>query len=1403
MARRLLQAAVLVVVMLLPVLTPLTASAGPSFNVAAQSFDEAVWRAKIHPSLLDGGAYGSGLPGLGEVVEGAAGSGKLVAVDSPPAGLARVAVYFHGGREALAEIRERVYRVTSALATGSVGVAYALATKSQVEELARLPFVAWIEPQRPLTDLLEPAKPPVGEAATGILQGGGGQPGYAFYSAPKLLGAERVWEEYGITGEGVKVGVVDTGIDMGSPDLGASKIARDEHGIPLLFDADMVGFVYTGNPTIRVDNDTIYIPGWKDGYIVGFFPLAGEFVLDYSAWVYALNSYTNQSFFLEINIVNDTYTIPSEVKGNVMFGLDYQLYYLYPTASSNVPFGGVVLLATPVVVVDVDGDEIYDGAYADLSTAYYLLMEALHNLTGGAVPEPPESLADKSFADEPFATYGSEVLARDFTGDGVPDFSLGAIAGALYDYWGVFGDTYYHDWISDWEPGALVVPGLDIKGGMWVDIVYDFHGHGTSVAHVIAASGEVERPVQGLGFQGTVTMPGIAKGAKIGGAPALFNGDVLTAQLWLAGFDLVDPETFTWNYTGEHQVDVISNSWGSSWLLYTGYSNDADPLSLWEAYIMAVSGTVIVHAAGNGGPGWGTVTIPGASPFIITVGAATDFYYRPFYGAALDAAYPPGGWGQVISWSDRGPTQQGYPKPDVVNIGSFEWAGTRAIDAAWDGRYAYDLFGGTSEATPMTSGVVALVIQALREAGVDYDPFLVKVILKSTATDTGYNPFSQGSGFVNAYAAVKAVLEGGVIAYSSQSPMEILKLVDETFAALLGSTPGEVQRLFQEAGVKDTAIYPGVLKPGDSKTVELRVKVLGGGSAEVRVSDYTLHKTGSLPLSKALSTGEAFIVYMKQDYTLGVVPAAGFITAARDGRVYLNLAALPPGVRLVIPVAGDAVNADFAVLDLALPAGVYFEPNPEDPYGRPDLGKLAVLLAPELSVWFDVNGNGVPDAVDGYWEVARLGYDIRLGPVAHLEIGNPRDAIMKAAEAAASVLGASPEELAARARLVVDLRVYQNNYFNVSGYEAVPLDGGLSLYERGDCMMVTGYPDHVAVEGEAVIPVEVTVPNGTAPGVYEAYVTVEAGSQRILVPVSIPVALVVDLSSGRMTFDLTGAPQPFLYDNYAFRGALDQGWRPETGDWRTYPILVKDPGRASATLTVNVYWSNPNSGYDAGLIGPGLNLWGVADSSFIAYVDSAVLGAKLTMPYITGVYGYFDWPRPGMASFTAPLDSLRSLRAGEEYTLYWLVVHQKVSDSAAERVVVTLSFGRVVGDRTITAPQGGAATGVFAYYGPQYMPYTPEEKVLDVAVIPLEGQESTPSVSASVYTGGSGSVRIYTVDVDASNADAGAYLAVAVTYSTATSVVVGTNTGHGSVAVLYATPLIYNVPFQVNVAGGR
>ncbi len=1351
------------------------------------------WRLKLAPELKEKSYYNI-YHGLDDVskIRNIMSSFLFKRIAGPPSDLARIMVYVNGGNAEINKVKSYMTLVTSVARLGYHNIVFGLATQKQVEKIAKLPFVSYIAPQESILEMLQPRRP-MEKAFTSIhtakASSSSVTSSYPIYSAPMILGAEKVWKEFGINGSGVKIAIVDTGVDFGSPDLGVNKIARDSNGMPLTFDADMAGFVFTGNPVKRINSTTIYVPGWYKGHVIAFDPLSGELGLTDYAFAVVINGYTGAANITLVKIDNRTFTIPSGIKGNIKFGLAIQLYYIR--------YGVYIAeFAAPVIVADTNGDGLYDTVYVDLSTIYYLFMVGLHNVTNGATPLPSKKLLDFSFADEPAVSYGHEVIARDFTGDGVYDFSMGSLAGAVYDYWGLFYKKYYQDWRSDFEPSTGVFPGLDERNGNWVDFLYDFYGHGTECAHVAAASGEVVRPISGPGGTWKTTLPGIAPGAKLAAGVALFNGDVITAELWLSGHDLTNPETYTWTYTGKHKVDIISNSWGSSYLLYNGYANDADDTSLWEDYIIATTGVVITHAAGNGGPGWGSVTFPGASTLAITVAASTDFYYRPYFGLNRTISYLPGGYYEVVSWSDRGPTELGYPKPDVADIGSFEWAGTRAIDALGNGVYAYDLFSGTSEATPMTAGAVALIIQALRNAGINYTPYLVKSILKSAAEDMGFNAYAQGSGHVDVYRAVDLVLHGGVIAYSKDSVSNIVNLYDETMAAMLGTSVENIHDLF--ANAYDTAIYPGPMLPGETKTVNLTLKLLGSGSEKVSISDYTLVRTDSEPLAAVfkVSSGRTFF---SSGSSIVSTPASNYLMPGLDGRIYMNVSATATGLRIAIPLSKDLINHKFIEVNIAYPLYYAFAPDKNDTYGRPDLTKQALFLGFEMGVWFDINNDGKIDFYNGHYEVSRIQYDIREGSVAHLEIGNPMKEIEIAAEAVSKYTGLSVDYLIKHARLVVEIRVLGNAWYG-SDVPLMPLSGDVEVFDAKPSQFISGYTESLTVSGEATVPIKITVPKDTPPGIYEAYLVVNTSSGKTLVPVSIPVAEPVNPMD--RVVPIMGISQPYVYDNYAFRGALDQSWRPETGDWRVYPIAIPaDKAFYTSSVMVTVSWSYLYSDYDAGLIGPGVNYWGVANTSYVAYVDAAVLGAKLTIPFellnLPGVYGYFDYPAPGSLQFTAPLDSVRPLMTGEKWVFYWLVVHQKFSDRTSETPVITLYFGIDTKEPYVTVSKGTSYRGMLGYLGVDTGPSI----IAGSYVVPLAGQSNAIGVELASSNAGSGLLKTYTYTISSNGAGTGPYLVLFPTIDFGTPAVVWGITIHGKTLGQLLVPLTYTPGLVVNVTG--
>jgi len=93
----------------------------------------------------------------------------------------------------------------------------------------------------------------------------------------------------------------------------------------------------------------------------------------------------------------------------------------------------------------------------------------------------------------------------------------------------------------------------------------------------------------------------------------------------------------------------------------------------------------------------GTVGMPGTSPHVITVGALTSRFSTTTSRSFTDL-------GKIAYFSSRGPTRDGRIKPDVVAPGYF-------VLGPLAGTTEYITKAGTSMATPVVAGLVALILE--------------------------------------------------------------------------------------------------------------------------------------------------------------------------------------------------------------------------------------------------------------------------------------------------------------------------------------------------------------------------------------------------------------------------------------------------------------------------------------------------------------------------------------------------------------------------------------------------------------------------------------------------------------------------------------------------------------------
>lgn len=254
---------------------------------------------------------------------------------------------------------------------------------------------------------------------------------------------------------------------------------------------------------------------------------------------------------------------------------------------------------------------------------------------------------------------------------------------------------------------------------------YDDNGHGTHVAGIIG----------GNGYSSKAKYKGVAPECNFIGVKVLDHrgdgniSDVLAGLQWI-----IDNRK-------KYNIRIVNISVGTS------SKDNLDENSLLVQGVNAVwdSGIVVVVAAGNNGPGPMSISTPGISRKVITVGSSDDNVAVEVFGT-----------GRSKDYSGRGPTPFCIKKPDIVAPGSNiiscnisrytvrAKSGDKRFSAG-DAPMMYTIKSGTSMATPVVSGAIALLLSA--HPGLTNRE--VKLRLRASAVDMGQHWEKQGWGLLN------------------------------------------------------------------------------------------------------------------------------------------------------------------------------------------------------------------------------------------------------------------------------------------------------------------------------------------------------------------------------------------------------------------------------------------------------------------------------------------------------------------------------------------------------------------------------------------------------------------------------------------------------------------------------
>lgn len=248
---------------------------------------------------------------------------------------------------------------------------------------------------------------------------------------------------------------------------------------------------------------------------------------------------------------------------------------------------------------------------------------------------------------------------------------------------------------------------IDFTGRIWAfyDFLafkrrpYDDNGHGTHVAGLVAGDGTASMGK----YRGAAPGCGIIALKVLDRYGTGSQDDVLRALRWIR------------EYRQQYRIRVVNISVGTTCNSKRNHARLLESVEqLWD------EGVVVATPAGNQGPRPGSITAPGSSKKVITVGSSDLLEGR----SAI---------------SGRGPTAECVCKPDIVAPGN------KIMSCVPGKPYSYGVKSGTSMSTPLVTGAIACALEK-NPALTNTD---IKTMLMNSAEDMGLPQNLQGWGKFN------------------------------------------------------------------------------------------------------------------------------------------------------------------------------------------------------------------------------------------------------------------------------------------------------------------------------------------------------------------------------------------------------------------------------------------------------------------------------------------------------------------------------------------------------------------------------------------------------------------------------------------------------------------------------
>jgi len=411
-------------------------------------------------------------------------------------------------------------------------------------------------------------------------------------------------------------------------------------------------------------------------------------------------------------------------------------------------------------LIDIDSvaiDKVPVSALMDLYSLHGVVVIEMQNLM-----IPSNDVATKATRAQPSDIYSASAYERDYIGEGIVVAVLDTGVDNEHESLNDFDDendepdedplSYNdHKWVAGYDATSSA---SNPDGSQDPD---DGNGHGTHVAGSAVGTGDGRR-----------VHIGTAPGAFLVDIKVLTDSGGTNSQASLNGIQwLINNQDTDWGHNSSTRgIQVASMSFGSaSTPLNQGDQGDNGSGSEARLVNDAVNASIVcVVAMGNDGSN--RVPSPASADMAISVGAADD---QNSVNRSDD---------DVAEYSNTGPRlddgdddEWDELKPDITSYGTSIMSASAQTGASFPGQPAkplagsdYDEKDGTSMATPIASGIVALMLQA----DPSLEPQEVKDILRNSSEQRGsisepsisdrWND-EWGFGLIDASCAIDTVLK--------------------------------------------------------------------------------------------------------------------------------------------------------------------------------------------------------------------------------------------------------------------------------------------------------------------------------------------------------------------------------------------------------------------------------------------------------------------------------------------------------------------------------------------------------------------------------------------------------------------------------------------------------------------